>query len=386
MLLTRIEDSDAEEDEDSSSEVGSFTFTSGQNRFVGGDRDGEEDYDSTWYQNGFQNNTITIGDDGSLSPNESANDAGFIFSPINIPKGSQIISAKMLVTTPMQNNGMPNLLIKGIAEDDPSPFFSNGSNRPSTRQKTKTQVQWNLGTVSAGVLIGERWTAGSVYETPELRDVIQEIVDRPGFASSKLGIVVENYHSGLGNVKYLWDYNEGSGKFAPRLVIAWTRIRRVTKRDKDVEIYNKSNYPEYIIVHHSATPRDNTRFETIRKAHIGFGWDDMGYHKWIAGALDGDGVLILGRPDNIIGAHCGSNRMNYRSIGVVLCGNFHNNETPTLAQLEMLQKVLDDLRLEKRIPKERVLGHGEVPEAATNCPGNALLPYVQKYRATGKLQ
>lgn len=350
------------------------------------DRDGEEDYDSNWYQNGFQNNTITFGDDGSLSPNESANDVGLIFSPISIPRGSEIISAKILVTSPLQNNGMPNLLIKGIAENDSTPFFLNGSNRPSTRQKTKSQVQWNLGEVSAGVLIGERWTAGSVYETPELKDIIQEIVDRPEFASSKLGIVIENYHSGLGNVKYFWDYNEGAGKFAPRLVIAWTRERRVTKRDKDVAIFNKSNYPEYIIVHHSATPRNNTRFETIRKAHIGFGWDDIGYHKWIAGALDGDGVLIFGRPDNVIGAHCGSNRMNYRSIGVVLCGNFHSSETPTSAQLETLQTVLDDLRLQKRIPKEKVIGHGEVPEAATDCPGNALLPYVQRYRVTGSLQ
>jgi len=32
------------------------------------------------------------------------------------------------------------------------------------------------------------------------------------------------------------------------------------------------------------------------------------------------------------------------------------------------------------------LGHGEVPESATDCPGNALLPYVQRYRRTGKLQ
>lgn len=78
--------------------------------------------------------------------------------------------------------------------------------------------------------------------------------------------------------------------------------------------------------------------------------------------------------------------MNYRSLGVVLCGNFHNNETPTAAQLTTLQTVLDELRQERSIPKERVLGHGEVPESATDCPGNALLPYVQNYRTTGSLQ
>ncbi|MCB9823916.1 N-acetylmuramoyl-L-alanine amidase [Candidatus Nomurabacteria bacterium] len=352
----------------------------------GNDRDGEEDYKSTWYPNGFQNNMTTFGDDGSLDPEQSPNDAGFIFSPIAIPKRAEIISAKILVTSPFQNNGMPNVLIKGLAEDDAAVFVSNGSNRPSLRNKTNAKVQWNLGHAEAGVLIGDHWTAESAYESPELKDIIQEIVDRPGWAESKLGLVLENYNSGHGNTKYIWDYNQDSGKYAPRLLIAWTKERRVTARDKDVETFNKANYPEFIIVHHSATPRDNTRFETIKKAHIGFGWDDIGYHKWIAGALDGDGVLILGRPDNVIGAHCDSNKMNYRSLGVVLCGSFHNSETPTSAQLTTLQKVLDDLRQERSIPKERVFGHGEVPESATDCPGNAILPYVQRYRATGSLQ
>ena len=352
----------------------------------GNDRDGEEDYDTAWYPNGFQNNITTFGDDGSNDPNESANDLGLIFSPINIPAGSEIISSKILVTSPQQNNGMPNVLIKGLAEDDAAVFAPNGSNRPSLRNKTNSEVQWNLGRAEAGVLIGDHWSAESVYESPEIKEIIQEIVDRPSFASSKLGLVVENYESGHGSIKKIWDYNQDSVKYAPRLLIAWTKERRVTARDKDVETFNKANYPEFIIVHHSATPRDNTRFETIKKAHIGFGWDDIGYHRWIAGALDGDGVLILGRRDNMIGAHTDSNKMNYRSLGIVLCGNFHNSETPTSAQLTTLQKVLDDLRMERGIPKERVLGHTEVPESATDCPGNALLPYVQRYRATGSLQ
>lgn len=352
----------------------------------GNDRDGEEDYKTTWYPSGYQNNMTTFGDDGSLDPNESSNDAGFIFSPISLPQGVEILSAKLLVTSPIQNNGHANILIKGIAENDATVFQSDGSNRPSLRSKTVSEVQWNTGHAEAGVLIGDHWTAESVYESPELKEVIQEIIDRPGWVGSKLGIILENYFSGHGNTKYIWDYNQDSGKYAPQLVIAWTRERRVTTRDKDVEVYNKANYPEFIIVHHSATPRDNTYFQTIKKAHIGYGWDDIGYHRWIAGALDGDGVLILGRPDNQIGAHCDSNKMNYRSLGVVLCGNFHNSETPTVAQLATLQTALDELRQERGIPKERVFGHGEVPESATNCPGNALLPYVQNYRTTGSLQ
>lgn len=352
----------------------------------GNDRDGEEDYKTTWYPSGFANNQITFGDDGSLSPSESANDAGFIFSPVNIPQGAEIISAKLLIPSPIQNNGMPNVLIKGFAEDNAAVFSANGSNRPSTRTKTSAKIQWNLGHAEAGVLIGDHWTAESYYESPEIKEIIQEIIDRSDWAKSKLGIVIENYSSGQGNVKYCWDYNQDTGAHGTKLLIAWTNVRRVTTRTKDTEAFNKANYPEYIIVHHSATPRDTTAFETIKKSHIGFGWDDIGYHRWVAGALDGDGVFILGRKDNVIGAHTDTNKMNYRSLGVVLCGNFQNSETPTTAQLATLQTVLDDLRVERGIPREKVLGHKEVPESVTDCPGNALLPYIQHYRRTGRLQ
>ena len=352
----------------------------------GNDRDGEEDYKTTWYPSGFANNMITFGDDGSNDPLESANDAGFIFSPIPIPQGAEILSAKILIPSPIQNNGMPNILIKGFAEDNAAVFAANGSNRPSTRTKTKAQVQWSLGEAEAGILVGVHWGAESSYETPELKDIVQEIIDRPGWAESKIGLVLENYESGHGNTKYCWDYNQDAGAHGAKLLIAWTRERRVTSRDADTPAFNKSNYPEYIIVHHSATAKDLTKFSTIKRAHIGFGWDDIGYHKWIAGALDGEGILILGRPDNEIGAHCDTNKMNYRSLGVVLCGSFHNSETPSQEQLDTLQEVLDDLRMERDIPREKVIGHGEVPESATDCPGNALLPYVQNYRNTGSLQ
>jgi len=46
---------------------------------------------------------------------------------------------------------------------------------------------------------------------------------------------------------------------------------------------------------------------------------------------------------------------------------------------------LDDLCREKGIPKEKVFGHGEVPESSTDCPGDNLLPYIQQYRRTGSL-
>ncbi|QLG69742.1 MAG: N-acetylmuramoyl-L-alanine amidase [Candidatus Woesebacteria bacterium] len=362
------------------------------------DRDGEEDYrDKTpptnaWYPDGWGNNRITCGDDGTYSPDASPNDAGFIFSPILIPKKAQIVSARLLVTSDNQNNAMTNWIIRGFAEDNAAPFASDGSNRPSTRMKTQAWVQWTLGVAEGGILTGIHWTAQSVYESPELKEIVQEIVDRAGWigdASQKLGLVIESEHSAIGNAKYIVDYSKGgAGQWAAQLIIAWQQKRRTTTITKDLAAYDKANYPEFIIVHHSATPRDSTKFITIKNAHISYGWGDIGYHKWVSGLLDGDGILIQGRPENWIGAHTNSNKQNYRSIGVCVCGDFHStagNEIPTAAQLATLQQLLDTIRKQRNTPKERVLGHTEVPGAATNCPGDNLLPYIQNYRLTGSL-
>lgn len=362
------------------------------------DRDGEEDYrdktppDNAWYPSGYAQNRITCGDDATYAPDPSPNDAGFIFSPVKIPKGAHIASAKLLVTSDNQNNAMCNWIIRGFAEDNATPFTSNGSNRPSTRPKTQAEVQWALGEAEGGILHGVHWTAQSVYESPELKEIIQEIVDRAGWVgdtSQKLGLVIEDTYSNTGNVKYIVDYSKGgAGKWAAKLIIAWQKIRRCSFIEVDLAFYDKANYPEFIIVHHTATPRDNTRFITIKHAHIGYGWEDIGYHKWISGALDGNGILISGRPENKVGAHTDSNKMNYRSVGVVVCGDFDDSgldESPTSEQLQTLQNLLDDIRKKRSIPKERVLGHTEVPGAATDCPGSNLLPYIQHYRETGSL-
>lgn len=347
---------------------------------AGNDRDGVETNKTTW-QNSPTGNVITLGHDGS-----QPNDGGFIFSGLDIPKRAQIISAILLLTEADQNNRFPNLMIKGFAEDDAVPFNGDGSNRPSVRIKTSAQKEWTIGHEESGVFVGEHWSSESVYESPDLKEIIQEITDRSGWAEgNKIGLVLENYYSWSGQYKLPWDYVKESGKYGAKLVIVWQRGRTEQSSDPDLPKYEKANYPEYIIVHHSATPRDSTHFQTIKNNHIGIGWGDIGYHHWIAGALDGDGLHIPGRPENKIGAHDNDDKMNYRSIGICVCGNFQT-ETPSAAQLAALQTLLDQIRADKGIPKEKVIGHGETRGSATDCPGANLLPYVQHYRATGSLQ
>lgn len=349
---------------------------------AGTDRDGTET-DKTSWQSDPTGNVITLGHDGI-----SQNDGGFIFSALNIPRYANILGAYLLLTEADQNNRFPNLMIKGFAEDDAALFSVNGSNRPSMRIKTKAQVEWTIGETVSGTFVGIHWSANSVYESPNLKEIVQEIVDREGWTTSNnLGLVLENYSSWGGQYKLPWDYIKNNGEFAAKLVVVWDTLRTFRSAKKDTPKYDKANYPEYIIVHHTATPRDSTRFSTIRNNHIGIGWGDIAYHHWISGAMDGLGSHIIGRPENKIGAHADTEKMNYRSIGIAVCGDFHPtsaNEQPSPEQLATFQELLDKIRIERGIPKERVLGHREVPDA-TNCPGDNLLEYVKRYRTTGQL-
>lgn len=132
----------------------------------------------------------------------------------------------------------------------------------------------------------------------------------------------------------------------------------------------------YLIVHHTATARDATDFDGVKKYHVeGRGWDDIGYHYFIAA----DGVVHAGRAENVVGAHCKADEMNRKSLGVCLAGHF-DLEAPTIAQLTAVALLLRRLMKKYRIPAERVLGHGEVPGAKTSCPGAVMRQWVEIFR------
>ncbi len=136
----------------------------------------------------------------------------------------------------------------------------------------------------------------------------------------------------------------------------------------------------HIIVHHTATARDVTDFAGVKKYHVeGRGWDDIGYHFFIAA----DGVVTAGRPENVTGAHCKADDMNRKSLGVCVAGHF-DLEAPTIAQLNVLAATLRALMAKYRVPPERVLGHGEVTGATTSCPGSVLREWVRIFRVEEK--
>jgi N-acetylmuramoyl-L-alanine amidase len=132
-----------------------------------------------------------------------------------------------------------------------------------------------------------------------------------------------------------------------------------------------TNKWKYIIVHHSAT--DSGSSELFNEAHQRRGWHEVGYHFIIDNATAGktDGQIETGPrwTKQSDGAHCKASAMNEKGIGICLVGNFSKTR-PTAAQMDSLVLLVNVLRKYYNIPKSRILGHGHVPGAKTECPGS----------------
>jgi len=121
----------------------------------------------------------------------------------------------------------------------------------------------------------------------------------------------------------------------------------------------------HIVVHHTGTQERSAA--QVKAYHKSLGWRDVGYHY----IIERDGKVVSGRPPTMEGAHCVAGGMNRKGIGVCLIGNFELYPPPR-AQLVSLRALLQRLMREHRVPPANVLGHGEVPGAATACPGRHL--------------
>ncbi|MEA3489162.1 MAG: N-acetylmuramoyl-L-alanine amidase [Candidatus Omnitrophota bacterium] len=127
---------------------------------------------------------------------------------------------------------------------------------------------------------------------------------------------------------------------------------------------------KYIIIHHSAT--DYGSSEKFNRAHLSRGWKGVGYHFVIDNGTCGKGDGQIETTPRWIkqqnGAHCKAGGMNLKGIGICLVGNFSTGEISS-RQMNSLVILVKKLKKYYRIPKNRIMGHGQVPGANTECPG-----------------
>ena len=105
---------------------------------------------------------------------------GLRFQNVAVPTGAVITAAYLEFTTDVANLGSADLTIEGQAADNPGTFAS-GSGDISSRPTTSSSVPWAV----------PAWdTAGQTHQSPSLVPIVQELIDRPGWASGNALVVL----------------------------------------------------------------------------------------------------------------------------------------------------------------------------------------------------
>lgn len=133
---------------------------------------------------------------------------GLRFTNVTIPQGATILSAHLKLCGSHDSPIATKLgTFKGYATDNVATFSSCAD---IDAAKTSAFVQWVAGA----------WTKDVWYSSPDLASIIQEIVNRPGWAS---GNALAVFWDGPKDVdKAVYAFEQGDGSLAPRLEITWT--------------------------------------------------------------------------------------------------------------------------------------------------------------------
>lgn len=135
---------------------------------------------------------------------------GMRFRSLSIPRGVTITNAYIQFTVDETSSTTTNLTIRGHDTDD-SRSFGSGNNDISNRALTSARVNWSPPSWTS---VGQ---AGSAQRTPNIKEVIQEIVDRSGWsAGNDLSILIN------GTGKRTAESYNGSRSRAPLLVVEYS--------------------------------------------------------------------------------------------------------------------------------------------------------------------
>jgi hypothetical protein len=138
----------------------------------------------------------------------------FRFQTVNVPQGANISSAKLQLAFHSTTNGPGNTIdIYGNDVDDASAPTSVTDFR--SKVKTTEKVTW---TVPSSMV------AGTFYDTPDIADVVQEVVNRTGWTANNDMMFIMPASSFNSNTNWLTQfrsYNYGTS-YRPKLVITYT--------------------------------------------------------------------------------------------------------------------------------------------------------------------
>lgn len=138
-------------------------------------------------------------------------EVGLRFNNIKIPKSSTITSAYLQFTANASESGAISLTINGQAADNPGTFTTN-SNDISNRPLSTHSISWSP----------SAWTSGSIYNSPDITSIVQELVNRSGWSSgNSMAMLItstDTNASNTNNRRTAAAYDKGQG-VATKLII-----------------------------------------------------------------------------------------------------------------------------------------------------------------------
>ena len=154
--------------------------------------------------------SISSGDLDMVNDEGEIFKVGIRFRNIDIPQGAKITSAVIAFVVDEVNTDAATLIIKG-ENINHAPKFTTSNNNISSRKSTINSATWEL---EAWEFIGE----SDLYQkTLDLSNIVQEIVDRPGF---KAGNAIALFIEGTG-IRTAESF-DGSPELAPKLWITYS--------------------------------------------------------------------------------------------------------------------------------------------------------------------
>ena len=174
---------------------------------------------------------------------------GLRFTSLAIPKNAVISNAYIQFTSKDVTSGVCNLVIKGEAADNSSPFTTSSFN-VSSRVKTTTAVTWTPGAWNTS------FEASASERSPDISAIIQQIVSRSGYTSSAALTLIITGSGTRNSVSY-----DGVPAYAAKLFVTYTN--QGSNRAPELTITNPLNSvlftsPVSVAIDVSATDPDGT--------------------------------------------------------------------------------------------------------------------------------
>jgi type IV pilus assembly protein PilY1 len=139
---------------------------------------------------------------------------GIRFQNVGIPQGATITNADIVFTVDDRGRGDLNIDIYGNDTDDALPWNDSAGQRVTDRTQTDAKVDWDD---------IENRRGDRTITTPELKEIVQEIVNRGGWTdSSDLAFMMfVDGNSNRRNYRDFYSYNGGGSSKGPKLRVTY---------------------------------------------------------------------------------------------------------------------------------------------------------------------